>query len=428
MSERSGRGVAIRTLGCKVNRAESETIASALLGDGAFLAEESEAAVVVVNTCTVTGEADAKARKAVRHALAGASRPMVVVTGCLAALDRDALTALGERVVVEADKSRVAALVEELLGAEASHGGDHVPVSRAEDPAFRTRASLKVEDGCDAFCSYCIVPYARGVPRAVALDEVAGRAAELVAGGTREIVLTGINIGRYDDAGHDLADVVDAVAASGVARIRLSSIEPLDLTPKLLAAMAAAPAFCAHLHVPLQAGSDAVLSAMGRTYTCDEFAARLDAARGALAGLVVTTDVLAGFPGETAEQAVETLAFCERIGFGKLHVFRYSRRPGTPAAERADQVAEPAKAARAAALRELSGRLGAKRAAGRLGASAEVLVERVEPGSNGEAIAEGTTRDYLRVRFSACGAGAGELADVRLVRVEGEHLLGERLL
>jgi len=138
--------------------------------------------------------------------------------------------------------------------------------------------------------------------------------------------------------------------------------------------------------------------------------------------------VLAGFPGETAEQAAETLAYCERVGFGKLHVFRYSRRPGTPAAERADQVAEPAKAARAAALRELSGRLGAKRAAGRLGASAEVLVERVEPGSNGEEIAEGTTRDYLRVRFSACGAGAGELADVRLVRVEGEHLLGERLL
>ncbi|MDR3685825.1 MAG: MiaB/RimO family radical SAM methylthiotransferase [Coriobacteriia bacterium] len=428
MTERFGRGVAIRTLGCKVNRAESEAIAAALLGDGAPLSEESDAAVVVVNTCTVTGEADAKARKAVRHALAGASQPTVVVTGCLAALDHDALAALGERVVVEADKSRVAALVEELLGAQASRGGDHPLVSRAEDPAFRTRVSLKVEDGCDAFCSYCIVPYARGVPRAVALDEVVTQALSLVATGTREIVLTGINIGRYEHAGHDLADVIDAVAATGIARVRLSSIEPLDLTPRLLAAMAAAPAFCAHLHVPLQAGSDSVLAAMGRAYTCEEFLERIRAAREALPGLVVTTDVLAGFPGETAEQAAETLALCERVGFGKLHVFRYSRRPGTPAAIRADQVDEPTKGARAAGLRQLSARLAAARATARVGAAAEVLVERVVRAGDAQPMAEGTTRDYLRVKFPALGAAPGELAQVRLVHVDGEHLLGERLL
>jgi len=427
MSESSGRGVAIRTLGCKVNRAESEAIATSLLGDGVPLAGEPDAAVIIINTCTVTGEADAKARKAVRHALAGETQPTVVVTGCMAALDRDALMALGERVVVEADKSLVARLVEELLGAEASHGGEHVPVQRAGDPAFRTRVSLKVEDGCDAFCSYCIVPYARGVPRAVALEEVAAQAAALVAAGTREIVLTGINIGRYDDAGRDLAHVIGVVADSGVARIRLSSIEPLDLTPRLLAAMAAAPAFCAHLHVPLQAGSDPVLAAMGRTYGCDEFAARIEAARKALPGLVVTTDVLAGFPGETSGQAAETLAFCERIGFGKLHVFRYSRRPGTPAADRSDQIAEPDKASRAGGLRELSARSSATRAAARVGASAEVLVERVEPDADGIEVAEGTTRDYLRVKFPARGVAPGALADVALLRVEDEHLIGERL-
>jgi threonylcarbamoyladenosine tRNA methylthiotransferase MtaB len=427
VTERTRLGVAFRTLGCKVNRAESETIASELLGVGVRFAEEPEAAVVVINTCTVTGEADAKARKAVRHALAEPSRPIVVVTGCLAAVDRDALAALGERVVVEADKARVPAIVAALLGADAAHGGEHVPGPRAAESEFRTRVALKVEDGCDAFCAYCIVPYARGVPRAVPLAEVAASAAALVASGTSEIVLTGINIGRYDDAGHDLADVIAAVAESGVARIRLSSIEPLDLTPRLLARMAATPAFCAHLHVPLQAGSDAVLSAMGRTYTAEQFAARLDAARTALPGLVVTTDVLAGFPGETAEQAAETLAFCERTGFGKLHVFRYSRRPGTPAAERRDQVAEPDKAARASALRELSARLVAEHAAARVGQSAEVLVERLSEGADGRTVAEGTTRDYLRARFSAGGAVRGGLVTVRVTGLDGERIVGERI-
>ena len=427
MTDRTRLGVAFRTLGCKVNRAESESIAAELLGVGVALAEESEAAVVVINTCTVTGEADAKARKAVRHALAGPGQPVVVVTGCLAALDRDALSALGERVVVEVDKARVPTIVAEILGADAAHGGEHVPGPRAGDSAFRTRVALKVEDGCNAFCSYCIVPYARSVPRAVPLAEVAEQSAGLVAAGTSEIVLTGINIGCYDDLGHDLADVIEAVAASGVARIRLSSLEPLDLTPRLLARMASTPAFCAHLHVPLQAGSDPVLSAMGRGYTTEQFATRLQAARAALPGLVITTDVLAGFPGETAEQAAETLAFCERIGFGKLHVFRYSRRPGTPAAARDDQVAEPEKAARAGALRELSVRLSAEHAEARLGDDTEVIVERVNTVAGSPPLAEGTTRDYLHVRFEAHGVSAGEVAMVRLVAVEGDRVLGSLL-
>lgn len=296
MTERAAPAVAFRTLGCKVNRAESEAIAAELLGSGVRIAEEGGAAVVVINTCTVTGEADAKARKAIRHALALPCEPVVVVTGCLAVLDAGVLAALGSRVVVEADKTRVADTIRKLLGADALHGGGRRAAARVGDAAFRTRVALKVEDGCDAFCSYCIVPHARGVPRSVPLSEVAAEAAGLVAAGTREIVLTGVNIGRYDDAGHDLGDVIARVGATGVARIRLSSIEPLDLTPRLLDVMRATPAVCAHLHVPLQAGSDAVLSAMGRAYSAAEFAQRVAAAREALPGLVLTTDVLAGFP------------------------------------------------------------------------------------------------------------------------------------
>ena len=443
--------VAFRTLGCKVNRAESEAIAAELLAVGVRIAEEDDAAIVVVNTCTVTGEADAKARKAVRQALAAASRPLVVVTGCLAALDRGALEALGERVVVEADKACIAGIVAGLLGVKgvaadangesaaaqrsvaASLGrvpaprGREAGPARAESGAFRTRVALKVEDGCDALCAYCIVPYARGVPRSTSLAQVRAEAEALVEAGTREIVLTGINIGRYADGEARLADVIAAVAATGVSRIRLSSIEPLDLTPELLSVMAETPAFCAHLHVPLQSGSDPVLSAMGRTYTAEQFAERIGAARGALPGLVVTTDVLAGFPGETARQATETLTFCEQTGLGKLHVFRYSRRPGTRAADRVDQIADAEKAVRAAALRDLSSRLARAHAVARRGTTAEVLVERVSTTRNGTPVAEGTTRDYLRVRFGAEAARPGELRFVRLLSVEGERVVGEWL-
>jgi threonylcarbamoyladenosine tRNA methylthiotransferase MtaB len=444
--------VAFRTLGCKVNRAESEEIAARLLGvHGSIEVAEEEAQVVIVNTCTVTREADAKARKAVRHALSAAGRPMVVVTGCLASLDTKTLAALGDRVVVEADKGLVADRVIAALGGSAvgdagvqlaaaagsvgpaSAGPAAAPLSGAPafppvvaHPSARTRVALKIEDGCDAFCTYCIVPYARGVPRAEPIELLAARARELVAAGTREIVLTGINIGRYDDNGGRLADVISRVADSGIERIRLSSIEPLDLTPELLALMAATPAFCSHLHVPLQAGSDPVLGDMGRHYTVEQYALRIAQAREALLGVAITTDVLAGFPGESAMHANETLAFCEATGFSKLHVFRYSQRPGTPAAERPDQVADADKSARAAALRELGERLARRYSESRVGAVADVLVERTAQRDGVPAIVEGTTRDYLRVRLPA-HANPGEVVRVRLAGIADGRVFGEAI-
>jgi threonylcarbamoyladenosine tRNA methylthiotransferase MtaB len=422
--------VAVRTLGCKVNRAESESIAAELLGRGVRIAAEDEAAVIVINTCTVTGEADAKGRKAVRRALGAAKRPVVVVTGCLAALDRGALAELGERVVVEADKARVAGAVARALDLNPDCSvRATAPVAQRVGDAFRTRVALKIQDGCDAFCSYCIVPHARGVPSSTSLTEVAAQARSLAAAGVREIVLTGVNVGRYADpaGGARLPDVLRAVTATGVARVRLSSIEPLDLTPELLAAMAASPAFCAHLHVPLQSGSDAVLSAMGRGYTTAQYAARIEAARKALPGAVFTTDVIAGFPGESASQAAETLAFCETVGFSKLHVFRYSLREGTPAATRADHISPADKTARAAALRELSARLEHNQALLRMGTHADVLVERVFLAPQGRRIAEGTTREYDRVRFPAASASEGELVEVRLLGPGEDHVLAERI-
>jgi len=397
--------VSFRTLGCKVNRVESDAIASELLGRGCVIADADDADVIVINTCTVTAEADAKARKAVRQALRGRRSPVVVVTGCLAALDADGLRALGTRVVAEADKSRVAAAVSEALGL-----GSRAPARsgvRTGD-GFRTRVSLKIEDGCDNFCTYCIVPFARGVPRAEPLDSLVRDAESLLAAGVREIVLTGINLGRYADGEADLADAITALAATGIQRLRLSSIEPPDLTPRLLQTLAATPAVCAHLHVPLQSGSDEVLAAMGRTYTTADFARYLAAARSALPGLVVTTDVIAGFPAESATDHARTVEFVQACAFAKLHVFRYSQRAGTPAA-RMTQVPATVRAQRASELRALGDRMRTAYVADRLGRTADVLVERIVDG-----IAEGTTRDYLRVRLPGAGISAGEVVEVVL--------------
>jgi threonylcarbamoyladenosine tRNA methylthiotransferase MtaB len=252
------------------------------------------------------------------------------------------------------------------------------------------------------------------------VDEAAG----LVSAGVREIVLTGINIGRYSHGDVGLAELIEAVAATGISRLRLSSIEPLDITPALIEVIRATRSFCPHLHVPLQSGSDPVLAGMGRGYTVAEYRERVSAAREAIPGLAVTTDVIAGFPGETAEQAAETLRLCEAMAFSKLHVFRYSKRAGTPAATREDQVPAEESSVRASALRDLGARAAAAFAHGRLGETVEVLVERVDTVASGTAVAEGITPDHLRVRFAADGVRVGQLASVRLERVDGACVHG----
>ncbi len=413
-SERhAGRTVAFVTLGCKVNQAESDAFAAAVPA-GRVVRDCAEADVVVVNTCTVTGEADHKARKAVRHALRHPRRPTVVVTGCLAALDAAGLEALDDRVIAEPDKARVSERVMALTGGErtAVEGG-------APDPR-RTRVQLKVQDGCDAFCAYCIVPYARGVPRAVPLGRIVAEAERLAEAGVAEVVLTGINIGRYEDGGARLADVLAAVAATGIPRVRLSSIEPRDVDERLLATVAEMPSFCRHLHIPLQSGSDGVLRRMGRPYTMAGYLSVLERVRDALPGVAVSTDVIAGFPGEDERDHAETLAAVERAGFSRLHVFRYSARAGTPAAVMPGQVAPAERARRAAELREAGARRMHETALAWAGREAEMLVERVrDQGGGGSRVVEGTTREYLRVQAADAGAVPGDLATVRLQAPNG---------
>lgn len=431
--------VALVNLGCRVNRVELDRMALELEAAGVRLAPEAEADAVVVNTCAVTGEAEAKARKAVRHAAALPRRPLVVATGCVASLFADELAALGPGVVVERDKSRVAGRVIEALGVAAPGVGrsfspatapaaTNAPASgssmphRTDDPAAlgdsvrygmlgtaadadapaaaappraaagspaqaptptgRTRPGIKVQDGCDNRCTYCIVWKARGAARSVAPDEVllAVRAAQ--ARGAREVVLTGINLGCYRAEGPDggemgLPGLLDLLLErTDVGRIRLSSIEPPDVTPELCDVMAAAGDRVApFLHVCLQSGCDETLRRMARVYRTDLFRRVGEAARERVPRLALGTDLIVGFPGETDEEFAESLAFCREMRFAKMHVFRYSRRPGTPAATMPGQVDPRVSAERSRLARELAGELRLAEARALVGEKDLVVVQ-----------------------------------------------------
>lgn len=386
-------------LGCKVNRVESDAVAAALIARGFAPAPEEEAGLIVVNTCTVTGEAEKKTRKAVRHALRANERALVVVTGCAAAIDADAYTALSERVRV-VPKGDLTASAErgEWDEAAAQSGNEpssaHLVTSGVALPVgegFRTRVGVKVQDGCNNACTYCIVHVARGRAVSRAANEVVAECVTLARAGAKEVVLTGINLGSYccgerrgpnavrlaDLLRRLLAETEDLHAPGELpCRFRVSSIEPRDVDDALIELMAQAGGrICRHLHLPLQAGSSRVLREMARPYDAAFYEGLVGGLRTAMPSLSLSTDIIAGFPGETDADFAETLALAERCGFSKIHAFPYSRREGTPAAARADQVPPDVKAARAAALRELGDKLRAADLAARAGSTELALVE-----------------------------------------------------
>ncbi len=437
--------VCVVNLGCKVNRVESDWMEEAFVAAGARLVPQVEADVVAVNTCAVTGEAEAKTRKAVRRAASLPQRPLVVVTGCVARLFPSELEALGDNVRVLPDKRTLAAEAlaawrARTAGGAASEPGpaEHPAASRRPDEAlpaphhgaFRSRRGVKVQDGCDNRCTYCIVWKARGPVRSMPLDDIERQVSQVLAEGADEVVLSGINLGRFcapDDRGRsvDLGGLIDRVCALGARMVRLSSIEPPDLTASVLDAMARhANAVAAHLHLPLQSGCTATLGRMGRGYTAREFALVAARARRALPALSLSTDVIVGFPGETDAEFEETLAFCRAMRFSKMHVFRYSARPGTVAASYPDQVAPEVSRTRSERLRALADELRAADAASRVGTVEPVLVEYIDP----DGCARGTTASYHDVVLPAASHSLARPALVRaeLVDVDGARLVARQ--
>ncbi len=409
-------------LGCKVNRVESDDVERAFGSAGCCFTSENDADVIVVNTCTVTGEAEKKTRKAVRHALRANGRARVVVTGCAVAIDAATYRAMGERVeiVLKPDLSDyVASLIESECATDRvveSRFDVAAGLAPAAGPRGRTRAGVKVQDGCDNACTYCIVHVARGRAVSRPLDQVKAETSALARAGVREIVLSGINIGSYNWHGAGVADlieellaVIDLPSRDGfpAARLRVSSIEPADVSDDFVRLLAKAQGrVCRHLHLPLQSGSSKVLREMARPYDAEEFAQLVDYLRVSVPGLSLSTDVIVGFPGETDEDFADTCAVARESAFSKIHVFPYSMRAGTPAAERGDQITPEVKTQRAAALRALSDDLRETDWRGRVGAVELALVE-----ERGRAM----TESYYSV-LTPQGAEVGSLVPVELDR------------
>ncbi|ACV22069.1 tRNA (N(6)-L-threonylcarbamoyladenosine(37)-C(2))-methylthiotransferase MtaB [Slackia heliotrinireducens] len=370
-------------LGCRVNRVESDSFAASLVAHGGESVPVEDADLVIVNTCTVTGEAEKKTRKAVRRVLRENASGTVVVTGCAAAIDPDTYGNMDSRVVV-VPKGSMAAYVSHAVSGES-------PVAVAEGGAvgslfgdefrmgedFPTRVGIKVQDGCNNACTFCIVHVARGRAWSRPYKDVVAEAGEYARRGVREIVLTGINLGAYRTEDADLVRLLDGLLeAAPNTRFRLSSVEPHTLSDDFIGLMAASDGrICRHLHLPLQSGSTKVLKEMARPYTAQDFMGLVDRMYEAVPSLSLSTDVIVGFPGETERDFQDTCDVARACRFSKMHIFRYSMRAGTPAALRSDQISPEVKAERAAKLDAIEHELCAQDLARRKGTCELALVE-----------------------------------------------------
>lgn len=423
---------ALATLGCKTNQFESASLEQMLREAGYTpVPFEQGADLVVVNTCTVTAATDSQSRNLVRRARRLRPDCRVVVTGCYAQVDPAALLAIPGVSLVLGNEEKQDFL--RLLQAGHAEGTALVSENRQALTttalpvaafAERSRAFVQIQTGCDAFCAYCIIPYARGRSRSVVAPAVLEQVAQLVAAGYPEIVLTGIHIGQY---GADLAPQLtllqllrQVVAETGVQRLRLGSLEPTEISTALLDWVAQSEIICPHFHLPLQSGDDAVLKRMNRHYTAAQFTELVDRIHRRLPQGAIGLDVIAGFPGETEAEFANTLALIERLPISHLHVFPFSRRPGTPAATMSGQIAAEVIKARAATLRalgEVKQQAFARRFVGQI---VEVVVEGQGKGGMGR----GLSRNYLPVRFTPAVAAEGRCSLVRITGMGGSELEG----
>ena len=424
--------IAIYTLGCKVNQVETQAMERELLGRGYRLVEfDGPADAYIVNTCTVTGVSDKKCRNIIRRARKRAPEGVVAVCGCYAQTDPKAVGRLGADLV-SGSAGRLAFLdrLEELLKAK----GEQVvcvdnALSRrdferlpAGGAAGRTRAMLKVEDGCVNFCAYCIIPYARGPVRSLPLEEAAGEARRLAAEGYREVVLTGIEIsswGRDLGAGDGLISLVEGVCAAAPGlRVRLGALEPRTITEDFCRRAAALPNLCPHFHLSLQSGCDATLARMNRKYDTERYYHSVKLLRDNFEDPGITTDLITGFPGETGEEFAQTLAFLEKCAFTAMHVFPYSRRPGTPAADMPGQVPREEKEERARRAIALGAGMERRWLEGQVGRVLPVLFEEEKGG-----LWQGHAPSYALVRAQGENLH-NQLLSAKITGVEGSALTG----
>jgi threonylcarbamoyladenosine tRNA methylthiotransferase MtaB len=434
--------VAFYTLGCKVNQNEIEALSALFKERGYTIVDfEEQADVYVINTCTVTHLADRKSRQMIRRAIKTNPQAKVVVTGCYAQTDPHAVKKIpGVSLIVGTnEKGHLLELVEELHQAgdiSVTKGSPRIVVRKyqemqqfeeiaTEKNIARARAYLKVQEGCDQFCTYCIIPYARGPVRSRSLKNTLEEAEKLIKAGFREIILTGIHLGAY---GRDLGAGINLeyllqylLPLNQKVRWRLSSLEPTEVNPELLRLLLENANFCPHLHLPLQSGHDEILRAMHRPYTTAQYLKIVTEIREVIPDIALTTDVMVGFPGENEEHFREYLRFVERVAFSRLHVFKYSPRKGTPAAKFSGQVLPPVKELRSREMFQLGKKLEKQYAEKFVNQLLHVLVEEKVGGTTWE----GSSANYLKIRFTALRELRGKIVPVVLKKVEANYCIGE---
>ena len=431
---------AIYTLGCKVNQYETQALETELLRRGHTLVPfGDEADAYIINTCTVTAVSDRKSRNAIRRAKKRNPAAVVAVCGCyaqtapedVAALGVDLVSGTGDRLGFLNEVERLSGLVraeaelapEMLVDNIMTHRSfEQLPAGGLEG---RTRAMLKVEDGCVNFCTYCIIPYARGPVRSLPLPAAVAQAEKLARDGYREIVLTGIEISSWGHEFRDgtgLIDLVEGVCrAAPELRVRLGSLEPRTITEDFCRRAAALPNLCPHFHLSMQSGCDGVLKRMNRKYDTARYYESVTLLRGFFDRPAITTDLIVGFPGETEEEFTATLEFVEKCAFSAMHIFPYSRRTGTPAAKMADQVPNAVKEERAARAGALAARLKASYLEQWVGASLPVLFEEEKDG-----LWRGHAPNYVEV-VARGEALHNVIRDVNITELHGDGLFGQVL-
>lgn len=430
--------IAFYTLGCKVNQADTASMENLFLRSGHQLVSfDGEADVYIINTCVVTNTGQRKSRQTIHRAIRKNPNALIVVTGCYPQTAAEEVKAIAgvDMIIGNQDRAQIVQLVEERLAHRQTDTLDAVHKLTAStafeemaagDITDKTRAFLKIQEGCNQFCTYCIIPYARGPLRSRSLESIRTETQRLISAGFKEIVLIGIHLGCYGKENPDGPTLYDAVKTvldvPGVQRLRLGSLESVEVEPRLLTLMQEDARFCRHLHLPLQSGCDKTLQAMHRPYTTAKFKTLLADIKTKVPDIAITTDVIAGFPGETEADFETTCKFAESCGFSKMHIFPFSARKGTPAEKFAGAVTEAVKKERADILGRIDETMHKAFLQAMVGQNAEVLFE--QPA--GEDYFEGLTGNYQRVFVKSGGRNlGGEILPVKITAFDGEKLLGE---
>ena len=425
---------AVQVLGCKVNQTEAEAIADLFRDRGYEIVDfSSKADVYIIHTCTVTRESDRKSRQIIRRAVKRNPEAIVAVTGCYAQTSSNEIAKMKgvDLIIGTSQRNQIVELVEEVRDTGETNSVvedikkltafEEFPLSKSSG---RTRAFLKVQEGCRQFCTYCIIPYARGPVRSRPLEKAKERAEKLISMGYKEIVLTGIRLGAYGvdlKPPSSLAELVGELSRlDGLLRLRISSIDPNDFSKELVDALAGEEIVCPHYHISLQSGDNSILRKMGRRYTSEEYLELVSRIRSLRPESSFTTDVMVGFPGEKEIHFHNTKNFLNTVGFMDLHVFKYSPRAGTPAADYPEQIPGDIKKSRSKILRRLSKDLYNEFASCFLNETMEVLAEQRKNG-----LWEGHTPNYIKVKFPSHKANLqGETVPIRLMEMGDKFVMG----